>query len=179
MADRGRRRTTNSGWTPRAIYDDYLPASSGDGGVPAALRGAPAGLVGDARAAHGSARPRPPVSPAAPDGAAYSARAIGTGRTAPTECRQGGKALSGRRGEPAPLDAMAWDVAALAVSAFYVRTDGADIDSSFPFLIDDYFPVARGGPAQAHARNCASRSRPAWSFSARTECRSAARRNCG
>jgi len=39
----------------------------------------------------------------------------------------------------AMLDAMAWDVAALAVSAFYVRTDGADIDSSFPFLIDDYF----------------------------------------
>ena len=39
----------------------------------------------------------------------------------------------------AKLDAMAWDIAALAVSAFYVRTDGADIDSSFPFLIDDYF----------------------------------------
>ena len=37
------------------------------------------------------------------------------------------------------LDAMAWDLAALAVSAFYVRTDGVSGDAGFPFLIDDYF----------------------------------------
>ena len=39
----------------------------------------------------------------------------------------------------ASLDPMVWDLAALAVSAFYVRTDGADFDASFPFLIEDYF----------------------------------------
>ena len=38
-----------------------------------------------------------------------------------------------------PLDAMAWDIAVLAVSAFHVRTDGNDPDAPFPFLIDDYF----------------------------------------
>jgi hypothetical protein len=39
----------------------------------------------------------------------------------------------------APLDPMAWDLAALAVSAFYVRTDGNNFDASFPLLIEDYF----------------------------------------
>ena len=38
-----------------------------------------------------------------------------------------------------PLDDMTWDVAALAVSAFYARTEGTEIDVSFPFLLDDYF----------------------------------------
>ena len=39
----------------------------------------------------------------------------------------------------APLDPMAWDIAALAVSAFYVRTDGSNFEASFPLLIEDYF----------------------------------------
>ena len=40
---------------------------------------------------------------------------------------------------PERLDPMAWDLAALAVSAFFVRTEGGDADASFPLLIDDYF----------------------------------------
>lgn len=39
----------------------------------------------------------------------------------------------------AMLDEMAWDVAALAVSAFFARTSGDRGDESFPFLLDDYF----------------------------------------
>lgn len=61
----------------------------------------------------------------------------------PNECRHGGNALvwtgGGFPGDIAPLDAMTWDVAALAVSAFYVRTDGNDFEAGFPFLLDDYF----------------------------------------
>jgi len=56
-----------------------------------------------------------------------------------TECRQGGNVLTWAEGDGAALDAMAWDVAALAVSAFYVRTGGGNFDASFPFLLDDYF----------------------------------------
>jgi len=37
------------------------------------------------------------------------------------------------------LDDMAWDIAAIAVSAFFVRTAGNDPDAEFPLLIDDYF----------------------------------------
>lgn len=61
----------------------------------------------------------------------------------PTECRQGGNALvwdgDGFPADIAPLDSMTWDVAALAVSAFYVRTGGSDFEAGFPFLLDDYF----------------------------------------
>ncbi len=39
----------------------------------------------------------------------------------------------------ARLDEMAWDVAAIAVSAFFTRTAGTRADESFAFLIDDYF----------------------------------------
>ena len=55
-----------------------------------------------------------------------------------TECRQGGNLLAWRGDEPS-LDPMTWDVAALAVSAFYVRTDGSNFEASFPVLVDDYF----------------------------------------
>ena len=54
------------------------------------------------------------------------------------ECRQGGNLLTWR-GEAPMLDAMTWDVAALAVSAFYVRTGGSDFDAGFPVLVEDYF----------------------------------------
>lgn len=37
------------------------------------------------------------------------------------------------------LDGMAWDVAAVAVCAFFARTTGRDPTAQFPFLIDDYF----------------------------------------
>lgn len=37
------------------------------------------------------------------------------------------------------LDEMTWDIAAVAVSAFFVRTSGSDPDARFPLLIDDYF----------------------------------------
>jgi hypothetical protein len=37
------------------------------------------------------------------------------------------------------LDEMAWDIAAIAVSAFFVRTAGNDPSAEFPLLIDDYF----------------------------------------
>lgn len=56
-----------------------------------------------------------------------------------TECRQGRNALVWAGDDAPPLDVMAWDVAALAVSAFYVRTDGSSFDAGFPFLLDDYF----------------------------------------
>lgn len=63
------------------------------------------------------------------------------------EYRQGGNALRLAPDETGPdvgamlagLDEMAWDVAMLAVSAFFVRTHGTDPDAAFPFLIDDYF----------------------------------------
>ena len=55
---------------------------------------------------------------------------------------------------------MTWDIAALAVSAFYVRTGGSDFEASFPFLLDDYFnwrgtdprKRSRAGRAQIAAR---------------------------
>jgi hypothetical protein len=60
-----------------------------------------------------------------------------------TECRQGGNAFVWRgdtaRAEAPLLDAMTWDLAALAVSAFYVRTDGNNFEASFPVLVEDYF----------------------------------------
>jgi hypothetical protein len=37
------------------------------------------------------------------------------------------------------LDDMAWDIAAIAVSAYFVRTAGSEPDEPFPLLIDDYF----------------------------------------
>ena len=37
------------------------------------------------------------------------------------------------------LDPMAWDLTALAVSAFHVRTGGDDPCAGFPLLLDDYF----------------------------------------
>ena len=37
------------------------------------------------------------------------------------------------------LDDMAWDIAAIAGSAFFVRTAGNDPVAEFPLLIDDYF----------------------------------------
>ena len=54
------------------------------------------------------------------------------------ERRRGGSALSWSGGDPL-LDAMTWDVAALAVSAFYVRTGGNDFEAAFPVLVEDYF----------------------------------------
>ena len=55
-----------------------------------------------------------------------------------TECRRGGNSLAWAGGDGL-LDAMTWDVAALAVSAFYVRTKGNDFDAAFPVLVEDYF----------------------------------------
>jgi len=81
-----------------------------------------------------------------------------------TECCQGGNALvwtgGGLPADPAPLDPMTWDVAALAVSAFYVRTDGNNFDAGFPVLVEDYFAWrgtdprkrSREGRAQIAAR---------------------------
>ena len=37
------------------------------------------------------------------------------------------------------LDEMTWDIAAIAVCAFFARTAGRDGAAQFPFLIDDYF----------------------------------------
>jgi len=54
------------------------------------------------------------------------------------ECRRGGNALAWAGSDPL-LDAMTWDVAALAVSAFYVRTGGSDFEAAFPVLVEDYF----------------------------------------
>ena len=54
------------------------------------------------------------------------------------EWRQGGDTLSCPSGAP-ELDPAAWDLAALAVSAFYARTSGDDPDAGFPLLVDDYF----------------------------------------
>ena len=54
------------------------------------------------------------------------------------EFRRGGNSLAWSGGDPL-LDAMTWDVAALAVSAFYVRTGGGDFDAAFPVLVEDYF----------------------------------------
>ena len=83
---------------------------------------------------------------------------------APTECRQGGNALvwagGGFPADAPLLDPMTWDIAALAVSAFYVRTGGSDFEASFPFLLDDYFnwrgtdprKRSRAGRAQIAAR---------------------------
>ena len=45
----------------------------------------------------------------------------------------------GVQGDLANLDEMAWDVAAIAISAFFARTSGQRGDESFPFLLDDYF----------------------------------------
>ncbi len=39
----------------------------------------------------------------------------------------------------AKLDEMAWDIATLAVTAFYTRTDGENAEGRFPILFDDYF----------------------------------------
>jgi len=62
---------------------------------------------------------------------------------APTERRQGGNAVvwtgNDNRADLTPLDPTTWDVAALAVSAFYARTDGSNFDASFPVLVEDYF----------------------------------------
>jgi len=54
------------------------------------------------------------------------------------ECRRNGASLTWAGAEPL-LDAMTWDVAALAVSAFYVRTDGDSFEAGFPVLVEDYF----------------------------------------
>ena len=53
------------------------------------------------------------------------------------ECRQGGNVIRWPAGTGP--DPMTWDLAALAVSAFYARTGGADFDAAFPLLLDDYF----------------------------------------
>ena len=37
------------------------------------------------------------------------------------------------------LDALAWDIAALAVCAFFVRTDASRSEATFPFFLEDYF----------------------------------------
>ena len=37
------------------------------------------------------------------------------------------------------LDDRAWDIAAIAVCAFFVRTSGSDPAARFPLLVDDYF----------------------------------------
>jgi hypothetical protein len=39
----------------------------------------------------------------------------------------------------ASLDDMTWDIAAIAICAFFARTSGSDPDQSFPLLLDDYF----------------------------------------
>lgn len=45
----------------------------------------------------------------------------------------------GVEGDLSLLDEMAWDVAAVAISAFFARSSGERCDESFPFLVDDYF----------------------------------------
>lgn len=54
------------------------------------------------------------------------------------ECRRNGDSLAWTGAAPL-LDAMTWDVAALAVSAFHVRTDGGSFEAGFPVLVEDYF----------------------------------------
>ncbi len=56
-----------------------------------------------------------------------------------SDLSQGGNTLQLRPDDAATLDALAWDIAALAVSAFFARTDAAQSDASFPFFLDDYF----------------------------------------
>jgi hypothetical protein len=90
-------------------------------------------------------------------GACHQERASEEGEAA--GCRQGGNALMWT-GSDSRLDAMTWDVAALAVSAFYVRTDGSRFDAGFPVLVEDYFAWrgtdprkrSREGRAQIAAR---------------------------
>jgi len=56
-----------------------------------------------------------------------------------SEFSQGQNAVQILPAETANLDALAWDVATLVVSAFFVRTDGTRSDATFPFLLEDYF----------------------------------------
>lgn len=53
--------------------------------------------------------------------------------------RQGRHYVKLESGAADLLDEMTWDIAAIAVSAFFVRTSGSDPEASFPLLIDDYF----------------------------------------
>ncbi|MDQ2800210.1 MAG: hypothetical protein M3Y13_11270 [Armatimonadota bacterium] len=55
------------------------------------------------------------------------------------EFSQGENTLEMRSADGGSLDALAWDVAALAVSAFFVRTEGSRSDATFPFFLEDYF----------------------------------------
>jgi len=50
-----------------------------------------------------------------------------------------GNSICVQPADTALLDAQAWDSAALAVCAFFARTDGASGDAAFPFFLDDYF----------------------------------------
>ena len=59
----------------------------------------------------------------------------GTGQ----EFSQARNAIRAAPADAVILDPLAWDIAALAVSAFFVRTDGTRSDAAFPFLVDDYF----------------------------------------
>lgn len=47
-------------------------------------------------------------------------------------------ARQGADGDMKRLDDMSWEVIALAVTAFYARTDGSNVDAPFPLLLDDY-----------------------------------------
>lgn len=47
-------------------------------------------------------------------------------------------ARAGVRHDLERLDDIAWDVVALAMTAFYARTPGASIDARFPLMVDDY-----------------------------------------
>lgn len=48
-------------------------------------------------------------------------------------------ARTGVIGDLSLLDDTAWDIAALGVTAFFARTEGADIDKPFPLLFEDYY----------------------------------------
>ncbi len=50
-----------------------------------------------------------------------------------------GNAICVQPVDTALLDAQAWDSAALALCAFFARTDGTCGDTVFPFFLDDYF----------------------------------------
>ena len=70
-----------------------------------------------------------------------------------SEMTQGGNAIRflPAKMELKSLDPMAWDMAALAVSAFYARTNGTQADAAFPLLLEDYFSW-RGVDARKRSR---------------------------
>ena len=64
---------------------------------------------------------------------------------------------------------MTWDLAALAVSAFYARTGGGNAEANFPLLVEDYFEW-RGTDPRKRSRALRETLAARLEFLARTGC---------